>query len=392
MKFVFLLLGLLGLDSFAYGADYTPTFYGFIKASALVSDQAVESNGRPNMMAYSAAGNPAISPHHSRADQSFQAQQSRFGMKVQSNDNIFGILEFDFVDFSKSSPTVASNLRLRRAVVNFKNDDWTFNVGQDWDLISPLAPYTYNVVGHYFGSGDIGFMRIQAQALKQDGAWEHAAALGFPAYNNTYAVSNPEYSMLPTLALRETYSWDKSAIGISGLVGHIEDQTTEKTITPYVVTVFFKKDWESTNLAAEAYYGHNLENLNLSGLGYSKDLLDLEEYGGFFTLRHKMNDSYGLYGGMGYSRVSNRSNIAPSYTKTGPNARTLNLLNGPSTGYGIAQNGTARLGYEYYWSSKLNLFAETAFLYTEHVLDPTDNHLPSYVHAQVFELGLKLDI
>lgn len=395
MKFKFISLLTLLLMSFnANAGDYTPTVYGFVKASAVVSDHAVESYGRPNSVAYTAAGNPALSMHPSRATNSFQVQQSRFGLKTTNEDKINGLLEFDFVDFSKSTPAVASVIRLRRATINFKQDDWTFNIGQDWDLVSPLTPYSYNFIGHYFGAGDLGFMRLQAQALKKSGDFEHAVAIGFPSYNNQTAQSTPEYSMSPTLALRETVTLDKHTLGASGLVGHIEDSVTEKTLTPYVLNLFWKYETDKTQISSEAYYGQNLDQIGMYGLGYSPSFKKLEEMGGFITVRRHLNEKHGIFGGLGYARVSNWNAITPSYSYTGtPSKANLNLTGANSTGYGIAQNATVRLGYEYSYSTKMNFFAETAFLYTQHVLDPLDqNRLPSYNHAQVFEIGLKLDI
>jgi opacity protein-like surface antigen len=392
------LASIVGVSSAAQAADYTPTVYGFIKASTVISDHAAESFGRPNSGAYTAAGNPALSLHPNQANYTFQAQQSRIGIKTTTEEHVNALVEMDFYDTGKSTPAVAAAIRLRRATINFKQDDWTFNIGQDWDLFSPLTPYSYNVIGHYFGSGDAGFMRLQAQALKKSGNWEHAFAIGFPGYSNGPQQGTQEFTLTPTLALRETLNLEKHQLGAAAIFGHETDANTDKSINPFALNLFWKADLGDTNINSEVYYGENMENINLYTLGYSSNFKRLKEAGGFITVRHKLSDKHGVFGGLGYARVFNDGNLQPSYKypsgTTAPTASNAILnLTGTSTGYGIAQNGTARLGYEYYWSSKLNLFAETAFLYTEHVLDPLDQgRLHAFTHTQILELGLKLDI
>ena len=171
--YFFSLISLLSLN--VYGADFSPTIYGFVKASTVFSDRAVDSFGRPNSVAYTAAGNPALSPHASRPTNSFQVQQSRIGIKTNNEDNINALVEFDFVDFSKSTPAVASNPSLRRATINFKQDDWTFNVGQDWDLVSPLAPYSYNYIGHYFVHEFVVGIRPVIRVMMHTATYAHHA-------------------------------------------------------------------------------------------------------------------------------------------------------------------------------------------------------------------------
>lgn len=390
---LFFILWIIGSSLVASAQTAAPSpikIFGFIKAGTVMSTSGVESFGRPDAVAYTAAGNPALSLHRNRASQSFQVQQSRFGILAPVSEDVAGTLEFDFVDFSKSTPTTASVIRLRRAFVTFKNEDWTFNVGQDWDLFSPLAPHSYNYIGHYFGSGDLGFMRIQGQALKKSGNWEHAIAVGFPGNNNGLSQGTLEYSFAPTLALRETWKDSGWTLGASGIVGHLEDSATDRTLTPYGLNLFGKKTMENFEVTSEVYFGQNLENMSMLALGYSPTFKKLNEFGGYVTMKYKSN-RHGFFGGLGHSRILSASNLTPSYGYVG--GKPVLNLTGTSTGYGILQNSTARLGYDYSWSPQLNFFFETAFLLTRHKLDPADDaRLPQWVNSQVFELGLKLDI
>ncbi len=366
--------------------------YGFLLANSTLAINGVDSLGRNNLVAYNSAANPVLAGYPSRTSQSFQVQQSRLGLKAHLEENIEALFEFDFVDLNKSTPAVASAPRLRQAKVSWAQDAWTFHVGQQWDLFSPLAPTTYNYIGHYFLSGDLGFMRLQAQALYKDGSLEHGVAVGFPTFNNQTQESTPELSRWPTLSLRETVTQDHWTYGASGIIGHLELPSKVRSQTPFALNVFaqFKDDNDELNF--ESYYGHNVENLSLQGLSYSANLLKLEEAGAFITARRKLADRHRIFYGLGYAKVLNAQNLSPAYSLIAGRP-TFNLTGGTSTGYGIVQNGTARLGYEYLLRKKLTTFIETAFLYTEHKLDAADqSRFSSFRTAQIFEIGLKLDL
>lgn len=363
---------------------------GFIKTGVLMSTGATDTFGRPNAVAPTAAGNPILNNHPDHARSTFQSQQSRFGISIKGQDKVSGLLEFDFVDFSKSSPTVASLIRLRRAYVDFENGEWQFRIGQDWDLFSPLAPHSYNFVGHYFGTGDVGFMRQQAQVFNKHGNWEHAIALGFPANNNQMVMSNTEESLVPTLALRETYKLENGGrLGGSAIVGYVKNQDTDKTISPFGLNAFFKHVTKSLEISSEVYYGHNLENLSMLALGYSPTLDEVKELGGFVTFRYH-TDVHGIFGGLGHSQILNQENIVPSYSYVS-GTPVLNLATGPSTGYGLLENSTIRLGYDYSWSKELRLFTEAAYLKSKHKLDAADSAVSPNRDVVYMEVGAHLE-
>lgn len=391
MKSLILFLSILFKVNFTLAEESKINFYGFILPSLIVSDHAVESYGRPNSVAYTAAGNPVLAKYPFQASQSFQVAQSRFGIKLYEKENIYGLLEFDFVDFNKSTPAVAALARLRRATINFKNENFTFNLGQDWDLFSPLAPYTYNFVGHYFSSGDLGFMRIQAQVIYKDNNLEHAFAVGFPNYNNSFQQSTSEYSMVPTISARETFFFDSGMIGVSGIYSYLNDKKNGYLAKPWAINLFFKKKIENFEFSTEVYLGANTDNISLLGLGFSQFLKLLREFGGFFTLRNKWNNTSGYFLGIGYASIIDKDNLDASYTYVAGKP-TLNMISSSSTGYGIIENLTLRVGYEYFFSDKLAFFVELAYLNTHHKLDPADLVLhPAFVHSQLVEFGAKLD-
>ncbi len=369
-------------------------FYGFLLANTTTSIGSVDSLGRNNLVAFNSAANPALAAHPNTTNNTFQIQQSRLGLKYHSPFDVMALTEVDFVDFNKSTPTVASFPRLRRAVIQWTDEAWTWNIGQDWDLFSPLGPTTYNYIGHYFLSGDLGFMRLQAQALHKGDNNETGFAVGFPSFNNQTQQSTAEYSKLPTLSLRQTFYTNDFTWGGSAIVGHLESNILNKKLTPYALNVFLKYLSQDYELNFESYYGENVENLSLQGLGYSSTFQHLKEAGTYATLRFKISENQRIFGGLGYAEVLNPHKLTPSYdTPIGATKPVLNLLTGVSTGYGISKNATLRLGYEHQIRQKLNFFVETSYLYTEHKLKDADLSTYSpYRHAQVIETGIKLEI
>jgi hypothetical protein len=364
--------------------------YGFIKAAATGSTRSVESLGRDNFVAYTAVANPVVNPHTNKGSMSLQVQQSRLGLKSHLDDNLTGLVEIDFVDFNKATPTVASVARLRRAIITYQPaEKWTLNVGQDWDLFSPYSPYSYNLIGHYFLSGDVGFMRLQAQTLYKNDNSESAIALGFPSYTNQSTIGNSEWTTTPTIALRQQWTIHNWAIGASSIVGRIENVITKQSITPYGANIFSRYNTADTEWVFEAYYGENMENLSLQALSYSPTFKRLKEAGAYSTF-HQKYENWGWFVGVGYARILNTENLTPSYSRVAGNP-VSNLLTA-STGYGIVHNTTARLGYEYYLTKKLNAYGEVAYLYTQHLLDPADSAISPNRSSEVFEVGLKLNL
>ncbi|MBY0383611.1 hypothetical protein K2X05_00500 [bacterium] len=281
---------------------------------------------------------------------------------------------------------------MRQANVSWSEDAWTFHVGQQWDLFSPLGPTTYNYIGHYFLSGDLGFMRLQAMALYKKDNMEHGIAIGFPTFSNQSQEALAELSKWPTLSLRETITNNEWTYGASGIIGHLELPSRLRSQTPFAVNLFAQYKDTNDEVNFESYYGHNTENLSLQGLSYSASLLTLREAGAFITVRRKLNEKNRFFYGIGYAKVLNPENLDPSYKNT-TTGNVFNLTSGGSTGYGLAQNGTARLGYEYLYKKNMIAFFETAHLYSEHVFTPADRgRWNSFRNAQTFEIGLKVDL
>lgn len=364
--------------------------YGFLLPSWMGATKGVESFSQPNSGAFTAAGNPALRRGDQDGNSSFQVAQSRLGVTVETSPTVAGTLEVDFIDFTKASPTTAANPRLRRAFVDWKaGEQWMVRFGQDWDLISPLAPHTYNVVGHYFESGDIGFMRLQLTALHRHGEWEEGFALGFPAQNSTAAAGANELSIAPTLSFRETWSPKAGTrAGLSFLLASIRASATDPSrLLAGAITLFGEHALsDSLNLVSEAYVGQNTYNLGLLGLGYGNLAHPrVREAGGYVTAQLRVGEATRLFGGVGAAFVLTPSRMEASYARP---AGTAALA---GTGPGIERNLTARLGVDHALGAGLTAFAEASLLATRHHLIAADwSVLDPNPVAEVVNLGLML--
>jgi hypothetical protein len=373
----------------ALGGDVTVQPFGFIQTSWIGSSGGVESFSQPNLSAYTAAGNPALNPRHDETVSSFQVAQSRLGFKVDAPDATQGILEFDFIDFAKSSPTTAAQPRLRRALIDHRpTTDWLFRIGQDWDIVSPLAPHSFNWVGHYFQAGDVAFMRIQAQAIHSSAEHEEAYAIGLPGSNNASGVQALEASLFPTLAYRQTWKREKNQHGFSALVSELRSPSSQNYFFAGVLNGFYQHFFEDqSEIRTEVYIGRNTVNLGLLGLSYgSGKNLDTGDAGAYVTYKKPVGQNLSWFSGVGYAAMMDPNNMASSTTHTASGS----MLSG--TGPGIEANFNVRSGVEKKLTSQLQLFGEIAYLETQHHLDPIDTaSYRSFNRALVTQLGMQLN-
>jgi hypothetical protein len=365
--------------------------YGFLMPTLSLDSSGVESFSQPNASAYTAAGNPALRRGSADAQTSWEVAQSRVGMKWTQSEGVEALAEFDFIDFSKSAPTTSALPRVRRMLVQWAGTDgWKFQVGQDWDLVSPLAPFTYNLVGHYFQSGDIAFMRIQALALKTSGDFESGWAIGMPAQNALAAPSGVELGRWPTLAWRGTWKIAAdSKVGLSTLVASIEPSPTDSfRIFGGVVTAFGEGSWGKTRWVSEAYFGQNTFNLGMMGLSMGdRNHPRVREAGAYVSWKHPITDETRFFGGIGAAWALNPDSVQPSYSRNGGTA----TLNSPSTGPGISRNLTLRVGMEHDLKPGLVVFGEGAFLSTTHRLLAQDSAVDPHRTAWIASIGVKFN-
>lgn len=365
------------------GFDLTP--YGFVKASAMYSTKGLASYNNINLSApTSAAANLSARPQDKNSRMGFQTQQSRFGVNLKKGDNLSAKLEFDFIDFSKSSPTTQMVPRVRIAAVTYAWDNQKVVIGQDWDLFSPVTSYTFDYVGLYFNAGNTGFMRQQAQYLNTQGDWEFGAALGMAGNNPAQADSNLETAKSPSYALRVSRKiGPKGRVGLSGIYARLKfEQPGENNSThdSYGANTFFENVWEKFEVKAEAYYGQNMNNIGTLAIGRGTQNRNVKEYGGMLTGYYRIIDRHALFGGMGMARVDQPSKL-PNY------AISANNSTGQITVPGIRGNWVSRVGWDFRVTEDLSWMAEVSRYETQNKL--SQNHIQSN-QAYSLETGIQL--
>jgi hypothetical protein len=372
--------------------------YAWIKPTIIFAGSPIESFSQPNASAGTAAGNPVLSAVQDEASLTFQAAQSRLGFWFNEKGAVRGQFELDFIDFTKASPTTGALPRLRIAKVEWAlTDHTTLIAGQDWDLFQPVNPYTLDIVAVAFQSGNSGFMRHQAKLIYKNDSVEVGAAVGLAAPNNGAKALVPEYSRIPTAAVRAAL-----VVGGTGRVGigaigtswrFAPDQPTERKAFAGAVGLYGDLvPFEHFSLRFEAYLGRNYANLGALSLGTGNAVNNLDEVGGFVSAKYNLTDSHALYMLAGTAHVLNDEDVVPSYTY-GTVADGVIPLESTATvagtGAGIAWNYTARLGYEYRYDKMIAVMAEGFMFKTKHVLNAVfDSDIDAERTALGAELGL----
>ena len=350
--------------------------YGTLRPAVTVSSSAVESFSNPNAAAVTAAANPVLANLPDDARLSFQAAQTRFGIWVNEKGPVRGHLEFDFIDFTKASPTVQSLLRLRIASVEYNPvEPLTLALGQDWDLDAPLNPFGVNLVGAYFQSGNHGFMRQQFKIIDKVGDHlELGLAIGMQGSNATAKDAAIELARVPTFALRVTALLGKyGKIGLSGIATQMRYSPGPNQRRAFAGggTLFADLTaYETLGIRLEAYAGQNLANIGSLAIGNGNLAEDITEAGGFISARQTFLEKHGVYATFGQARAFDGDKVVPSYAYPAnagdtPAFSTATLA---GTGPGIRWNRSARIGYEFKPIKGLTLALEGFWYRTRHSL------------------------
>ncbi|WP_394837129.1 hypothetical protein LVJ94_09500 [Pendulispora rubella] len=371
-------------------------FYAWVKPTVTVSSAAVESFSQPNASAISAAGNPALASVPDDARATFQVAQSRFGVWVNEKEPVRGQLEFDLVDFTKASPTVASVPRIRIAKGEWAPSNEVLLVaGQDWDLHAPIAPHGYNLVGAAYLAGNTGFMRQQLKVLYTLPNLELGAAIGLQGNNNTNRDASIELSRMPTFAVRAAYlAGDVGRVGVSGIVSQLRfgpGTNNDHYVTAGGGALYFDlTPVKPFNVRAEGYVGRNLANLSLLALGQRVGEDDIDEIGGFLSAKYKVSDSHAIYAHGGTAQTLKPSKVSPSYSYP---AAAAGATPGPAalsgTGPGLKYNITVRVGYEIRISKFAAVYLEGSYYRSKFALVAADDgRFDSLRQAFVGDLGM----
>ena len=309
--------------------------YGFflpkyIMASAGLVTFATHQMQHQNEVAPSAAAVGDLS-NNSRARSTWQLGQSRFGVVFGYGPQLSGTLEVDFVNNVSAASSEFTLLapRLRLAKIDYRiSPTFAITFGQDWDIFNGgVGGYTYNTVGNYYQSGNVGFLRQQfIVKLGENQGWGLALALGMPQKNDQTSANPgmdgpPELTLVPTMAANLTYKEDNSNFyGVSLIAGRVlYSAKVTDAHSAAGISFFTLKDFGSVSLHGKVYYGKNLHNLKALTLSSGSILggqsYDFYEYGGFFTLNTMLTEVMGVFVGAGYGSVFNPQDIPAG---TGP--------------------------------------------------------------------------
>ncbi|MEM1029813.1 MAG: hypothetical protein AAGN82_05650 [Myxococcota bacterium] len=343
------------------GVAFEP--YGFIKAGVVYARGGFESYGRPNASAPTAAAHPMLVADPDGSSTSFQVQQSRLGLRVRPAPELTGTLEFDFISFDRSSPTVQAQPRLRIATVAWQpNERHTVVVGQTWDLFSPLNSVNHNYIGNLFQAGNAGFMRVQAQWHGHFGPAELGLAVGMPGANATPAEGAVERGSLPTAAARFAWTLDPSLrLGASSIATERTYGEGERRRVTLGGNLFVELTTATWTLRGEVNAGRNLANIGALTLGQGHEEADVDEVGGWLGLI-KQFDDHRLSGAVGMARVVDPASIRPGVVVDDQGAVQRDLRRGP----GIERNLVLRAGYAYAFFPGASVFVDPVWMSTVH--------------------------
>lgn len=355
--FVFAMLG-LSAEAVAQEKKAGPDFkfYGIIKTAVEGAYGAPESFGHPNFSAVTSASHPVVFNDREEVFTSFQVAQTRFGFKL-SQGPVLGKIELDFIDFNKSTPTLASQPRLRVASLDWKlSEHDTLSVGQQWDLFAHIQPHHLNIVGAHFTAGNLSFMRDQIIWLHQRPKLDVGVAVGLPGANGAESLNNLERGLVPTVSARAGYKInEKSVVGVSG-IGTSVRLSDEDRLTVYGAALYLS--WAispSFELRGESYFGQNLANIGQLTLGAGHKDADVREVGAWLSLKQQATQVHGFSLTAGMAQVLNTEDMLLGYT---PAAGTAAATRSLGQGLGMERNIHVRLSWSANVADGLKVFTE----------------------------------
>lgn len=317
--------------------------YGFVKASATYADNPINTFNNINLVAPTSATNQNLySSNNDRSD--LQIEQSRLGLKGSLSSKVTTLIEGDFIDFSKSSPTTQTRPRLRRLFLDLELSSKTkIRAGQDWDNFSPLRPKTYDIIGLYFNGGNTGFMR-KALSLSHDFSENFNSTLSIGQANKNTALGNNSLEEDHFLSYSSSFTYQLEKLLLTTSLIYANDPSYNKADYGLSFGMKFKK-----NLTLEMYYGKGLSNLNVLDLptgSYS------ESYGGYLTYTKDLTPKIGITLGQGFAYQG---------------SNTVSSLNSDKSfsNLGLDTNWISRVS-GFYKIEEIQLYSEVSHFYSDY--------------------------
>ena len=372
-------LGVFGAN--AARAEITIKPYGFIRAEYTGASDAVGSFGNRNSIAPTEAY-PVSGDVNTGYRDRFSVAQSRLGIDMKNAERTSGRVEVDFVDFTKGAPTTAALPRLRIAKIEYKISD-TLHVmaGQDWDLFSPLNPYTFNFVGNFFEAGNSGFIRQQVMIENKTDSFDITAGVGGAGTNNNGTDGAVEKTVAPAFELRLTQILNpKMKWGVAGLVENrtylngVSATSESRNRMIHGLNIFGDFDMgPAFAIRVEAYQGTNLADQNtMLTLSQGSFSNSVNEWGGYVSAKTQPSENCTLFGTFGIAKVTDPDQLVSFNSGT------------TATFRGIQENVKAALGTSYRLSGDTQLYFEASRFVTTYKTDGS----PIVAQSTTGELGL----
>jgi hypothetical protein len=284
-----------------WGLDSKAEVYGRLKVNWMQADNILNSFSNPNMSAVTSAANSDVVTEKQGSRSTFQYVQSRIGGKFHYNKKVLALMEFDFIDFAQASPTTSAHPRVRRAFIRHQlTDHFSIQVGEDWDVFSPLNPNTFNYIGNYFHAGNIGFMRNQFIGRYSHDNDEYSVALGQAGKSSSPADTELETKQRTSLAVSYRHNIDKSSVLMSLIYANRDFNAVSKKVWGANLGYVFKGQFLS--LESEIYMGEGLSKLAV--LSLPSEMFG-HEYGGYITTKYNVKDDTSVYFGTGVAYAEN---------------------------------------------------------------------------------------
>jgi hypothetical protein len=352
------------------------TLDGFIKAASIYADTPLASYRNLNLTAPTHAL-PADLIREEGSRLTFQTQQSRFGIAMAKGPTN-GRLEFDFVDFSKASPTTQMVPRVRIASITHRVGSYIIIAGQDWDFFSPIGGVAFNYIGNYYLAGNTGFMRPQLVIMRSQAGIEYGLAVGLAAANPGQVDTDVERGKSPSYAGRLGYVGEDYRVGVSFIYSDLAFYENGRARRDaHGQNLYYEQKFSWGEIRSEVYYGQNLANLGTLSLSWGGPEENVREYGGFISGIVPLNDRHTLIGGAGIARIDNPTSLRPFLLRSDEFIEEM----------GIRENRLLRLGHKFLISEDLSWNSEITRFQT---VIKVDQAAYRRTNAHTIETGLQL--
>ena len=320
-------------------------FYGYLKLDTVYSTAFTVQN---NFLDFVPPGNLRANHeeqrYRDRDSFAMTARQSRFGFLINGPASEGGIstrarIEMDFygsmpatsgkanqngiqIGYASDPAENKGAIMLRRATVEIIGDTWAVLAGNEWMVVSPLAPH----VNNYTYAADVGNLGYRTPQIRFTGyAMDKQLILELAACNkmgdvDTLDIDTGRMHGAPTWEGGITYKTKEGLnVGLTGHYGMEEMQTRRANLYGYFGSQI--ESWsynlhfnvpmgEIFAVSGEYYEGANLDGWYTGGQGNGWVVTEdgerepLHSFGGWAELMIKPADNFKIYTGYGIDDVS----------------------------------------------------------------------------------------